>query len=83
MNRSLGAAVAGFTVGAVVLRRALRRHTRLDVGGCVAVITAGSRGLGLLIGRELGRLGARVVFAARDGDELSRARDVLRSYGVA
>jgi len=49
----------------------------------VALITGGSRGLGLLIARELGRLGARVVLAARDEHELARAKSDLENRGVA
>src|SRR5205807_10017120 len=46
------------------------------------VITGGSRGLGLIIARELGREGARVTLAARDEGELDRARHDLVGRGV-
>src|SRR5204862_3713568 len=45
-------------------------------------ITGGSRGLGLLIARELGREGARVTLAARDQAELERARQDLASRSI-
>lgn len=48
----------------------------------VAVIVGGSRGLGLLIARELGRLGYRVVVLARDLSDLDVAVAMLRSQGV-
>jgi len=48
----------------------------------VAIVTGGSRGLGLLVARELGRLGARVTLAARDAGELEAARHDLASRGV-
>ena len=44
----------------------------MDFHGCSAVVTGGSRGLGLLVARELGRQGARVTVAARDEAELER-----------
>jgi NAD(P)-dependent dehydrogenase (short-subunit alcohol dehydrogenase family) len=83
MNKTVVSALAGFGAGALLLRRRLRHRTALDINGRVAVITGGSRGLGLLIARELGGLGARVVLVARDEDELARAKAVLKSHGVA
>ena len=43
----------------------------------VALVVGGSRGLGLLIARELLQRGRRVVIAARDADELNRAVELL------
>lgn len=48
----------------------------------VAVVAGGSRGLGLLLSRELLSRGYRVSICARDGDELDRARDWLASARV-
>ena len=47
----------------------------------VAVVLGGSRGLGLIIARELLTRGHRVVVAARDGDELERAAATLADWG--
>ncbi len=47
----------------------------------LALVAGGSRGLGLLIARELGDLGHRIVICARDGDELHRAAEQLRGRG--
>lgn len=47
----------------------------------VAVVLGASRGLGLLIARELLERGHRVVVAARDGEELERAARVLGEWG--
>jgi short-subunit dehydrogenase len=71
-------ALAGTT--AYLLGRALRRPRRL--AGGVALITGGSRGLGLLIAHELGRRGMRVVVCARDEEELERARQALAADGI-
>ncbi len=48
----------------------------------VALVVGGSRGLGLLIARELGRQGLHPVIWARDADELRRASDQLRADGI-
>jgi short-subunit dehydrogenase len=45
-------------------------------------VTGGSRGLGLLIARELGARGAKVVLLARDQAELERAERRLRADGI-
>ncbi|HEU4997479.1 MAG TPA: SDR family oxidoreductase [Lapillicoccus sp.] len=47
----------------------------------VALVAGGSRGLGLLIARELARRGYLPVLWARDAEELSRAVEALRAEG--
>lgn len=52
----------------------------------VALVTGGNRGIGLEIGRQLSRLGHRVVLAARDGrraDEAAQSLDGWASGDVA
>jgi len=51
--------------------------------GRVALVTGGSRGLGLELARELGRRGARVAGCARDPETLERAHADLEGRGVA
>lgn len=75
------AAIAGVWAGATLVARAIRARRAIHLAGRVALVTGGSRGLGLLIARELGRQGAHVTIAARDEDELRRAQDDLRSHG--
>ena len=53
-----------------------------DVAGTAAIVTGGSRGLGLAIARELGRRGCRLVICARDAAQLNRAADMLRADGA-
>ncbi|SDR95689.1 Short-chain dehydrogenase [Friedmanniella luteola] len=48
----------------------------------LALVAGASRGLGLLIARELGRRGHRLVICARSADELAAARDHLESEGL-
>jgi NAD(P)-dependent dehydrogenase (short-subunit alcohol dehydrogenase family) len=70
------------TVGAALITRALRSARTMDFNGKVALITGGSRGLGLLVARELGQEGARIFIAARDDNELARARQDLEQRGI-
>jgi NAD(P)-dependent dehydrogenase (short-subunit alcohol dehydrogenase family) len=44
-----------------------------ELDGQTAIVTGGSRGVGLAIGRALVEAGARVALLARSGDELERA----------
>ena len=48
----------------------------------VALVTGGSRGLGLAVTRELARRGWRVVVDARDADRLSTAVDAIPAESV-
>jgi short-subunit dehydrogenase len=48
----------------------------------VVLITGGSRGLGLVLARRLGREGAKLALCARDAQELERAASDLRARGV-
>ena len=50
--------------------------------GKVVLITGGSRGLGLVLARELVRRGAKIAVCARDGAELERARHELAAGGA-
>ena len=53
-----------------------------DLSGQVALVTGGSRGLGLQIAEVLGELGARVAITARKRHELDEAGARLKSLGV-
>jgi gluconate 5-dehydrogenase len=53
-----------------------------DLGGRTALVTGGSRGLGLQIAEALGEAGARVVLSARKAGELEAAVEALRARGV-
>jgi len=50
--------------------------------GQVVLITGGSRGLGLAVAERYGRSGARLILAARDVEELIRARHTLLDRGA-
>ena len=53
-----------------------------DLTGKVALITGGSRGLGLQIAEALGEYGAKVVLTARKQSELDEAKTHLEGLGV-
>jgi gluconate 5-dehydrogenase len=50
--------------------------------GRVALITGGSRGLGLQMAEALGEMGCKVAITARKADELAQARAHLRAMGI-
>ncbi|MFD3515751.1 SDR family NAD(P)-dependent oxidoreductase [Streptomyces sp. NPDC058657] len=54
-----------------------------SLSGLSAVVTGGSRGLGLLLADELLRRGSTVTIAARDAEELQRAAALLRNRRAA
>jgi NAD(P)-dependent dehydrogenase (short-subunit alcohol dehydrogenase family) len=57
-------------------------RSRDDISGEVAVVTGASRGLGLLLARELARQFCPLVICARDAAELERAAGDLRARGA-
>jgi NAD(P)-dependent dehydrogenase (short-subunit alcohol dehydrogenase family) len=70
---------AGALAGAAALTA---RRGPDDLRGEVAVVTGASRGLGLLLARELARQGCPLVICARDSAELDRAAGQLREAGA-
>jgi len=64
------------------LATSLRPRPEWNLSGQVALITGGSRGLGLLLARELGRQGCQLAICARDEAELARARADLEARGM-
>ena len=53
-----------------------------DLGGKVALVTGGSRGLGLQMAEALGEMGAKVALIARKQDELDEAVAHLARHGI-
>ncbi len=53
-----------------------------DLTGRIALVTGGSRGLGLQMAHALGEAGARVMLAARKADELEEAVAELQAAGI-
>src|SRR5438270_10021306 len=71
---ALGLGVAG--------NRFLQRLKATDLTGKVALITGGSRGLGLALAEEFTHQGARLVLCARYESELERARQKIVAMGA-
>jgi NAD(P)-dependent dehydrogenase (short-subunit alcohol dehydrogenase family) len=72
-------ATAALATGAIGLAIAARYRARYDFANKVVVITGGSRGLGLVLARELASRGASLGLMARDAIELARARRSIDS----
>ncbi len=53
-----------------------------DLSGRVALVTGGSRGLGLQMAEAVGEMGAKVAITARKAQELSDAADQLKQRGI-
>jgi gluconate 5-dehydrogenase len=53
-----------------------------DLTGKVAIVTGGSRGLGLQMAEALGEMGARLAITARRADELAAAKAYLEKQDV-
>jgi NAD(P)-dependent dehydrogenase (short-subunit alcohol dehydrogenase family) len=74
---------AGALLATAAVARAVARNRRFfDLRGKVALVTGGSRGLGLVLARELVAAGCRVAVVARDPEELERARADLERGGA-
>ncbi|MEM5400919.1 SDR family oxidoreductase [Paraburkholderia sp. EG287A] len=60
----------------------MRVREMFELGGQVALITGGSRGLGLQMAQALGEMGCHVVITARKADELGEAQSHLQALGI-
>jgi NAD(P)-dependent dehydrogenase (short-subunit alcohol dehydrogenase family) len=78
MNRNLMFAALG--VGGYLAYQALK--PRYSFRDRHVVITGGSRGLGLILARQLAEAGARLSICSRDPDELARAIPDLTERGA-
>jgi gluconate 5-dehydrogenase len=56
--------------------------SQFSVNGKLALVTGGSRGIGLATARALGESGARVILAARSAEALERAQAELKAAQI-
>jgi len=75
-------AVGAAGLGGWLAVRALREARALNLKGRMVLITGGSRGLGLVLARELAARGARLAICGRDEDALWRACEDLAERGA-
>lgn len=68
--------------GLLAARAVVRRWREYDLRGKTVIVTGGSRGLGLVMARELAKEGAQVAICARNSEELERARADLSKRGA-
>ena len=74
-----GLAFVAAGLATAIAVRAKRIQRAYAFGGKSVVVTGGSRGLGLVLARQLAAEGARLTLIARDEDELRRAADDLHN----
>jgi gluconate 5-dehydrogenase len=53
-----------------------------DLTGQVALVTGGSRGLGLQMAHALGEAGARIMLSSRKAEDLQEAAAELKAAGI-
>ena len=74
-------AACGLAVG-VALAGAFKHSGQRSLAGKIALITGGSRGLGLELARHLGAQGCKLILVARDSTELDEAASELSASGA-
>jgi NAD(P)-dependent dehydrogenase (short-subunit alcohol dehydrogenase family) len=82
MKPRLSLPAGALLLGAWLAIRVIRT-SRYSLRDKVAVITGGSRGLGLVLARHICAQGGSVALIARDADELARAKADLAARGAA
>ena len=80
MNSRVWLGAGALLVGGWVTAR-LIRTARYELRDKVALISGGSRGLGLVLARHICDEGGKVALLARDPEELARAKDDLTARG--
>ncbi len=78
MKRVIAGAALG--IGAYLTYQAMK--PRYSYRGKHVLITGGSRGLGLVLARELAKQGARLSICSRDAQELRQGQEDLARHGV-
>jgi 3-oxoacyl-[acyl-carrier protein] reductase len=58
-------------------------ESQTPIAGQIALVTGGSRGIGLAVARRLGLMGAKIAICARDLKKLNESASALRAEGIA
>lgn len=66
-----------------LVKSIMAKKREVKFNGKVVLITGGSKGLGLIMARDIGKEGGKIVICARKQDELNLARKHLIHEGVA
>jgi short-subunit dehydrogenase len=74
--------VVGLAAAYAAARLAVSYSRYFDFAGKVVIVTGGSRGLGLVLARQLAAAGAKLAICARDEAELEIAQAELLQAGV-
>jgi short-subunit dehydrogenase len=82
MNKQKSLMLAGLGLASWFGYRLYRASTAFRFRDKTVLITGGTRGLGLVIARQLAREGANLAVCARDPDEVRRAEEDLSRRGV-
>ncbi|GAB2797266.1 SDR family oxidoreductase [Rhabdobacter roseus] len=81
LRKTLGWTLVG--LGALAVANAIRKQmNKYPLEGKVVFITGGSRGLGLVMARQLAAKGARLAICARTAEQVERARQDLQQRGA-
>jgi NAD(P)-dependent dehydrogenase (short-subunit alcohol dehydrogenase family) len=65
-----------------VAKSLYQEYNKFDLMGKVVLITGGSRGLGLVLARQLSEKGARLAICARTAEHLEKAESELKEVGA-
>lgn len=68
-------------ISAFIMYKTIKSLRKMAIRGKSILITGGSRGLGLVLARQLAKKGAKVAICARDPEELDKAAEQIRSFG--
>lgn len=79
-SATIGAVLLGLGCGLAMARR--QKRARFSFQDRCVVITGGSRGLGLVLGRHFAQQGAKLGILARNSEELKHAEAQLRACGA-
>lgn len=84
-SNSVKSKLAWFAAGAGLFLAATAAYnelTKFKLRGRVVLITGGSRGLGLVLARQLAAKGARLAICARSSEPLEKAKQELERWGT-